>query len=79
MFEAESPSYSGAAFLEATPTNFVFNPFTYKAFTTIYAKHLLIAQPVHNFYRQEPIASNSQTRAECSLFLGQETNFVFDN
>ena len=39
-------------------------------------KMFIFAQPVKNFYLQEPIAANSQVIAECSLFLGQESNFI---
>ncbi len=40
------------------------------------AKLVPFHQTVRDFYLQEPIASNSPVRGECSLFLGTEGNFV---
>lgn len=73
MFDSENPRKN---LLEITGNTFSFNPFGFKVFVSSYAKLVLFSQPVQNFYLQEAIAGHSQTRAECSLFLGQESNFV---
>lgn len=62
--------------METVNISFSFNPFIFNNFNVNYAKFILFAQPVKNFYLQEPIAANSQVIAECSLFLGQESNFI---
>ena len=62
--------------VETVNISFSFNPFIFNNFNVNYAKFILFAQPVKNFYLQEPIAANSQVIAECSLFLGQESNFI---
>lgn len=55
--------------------SFAFNPFNLSTNSTEFGKLVLFAQPVHNFYLEEPIAQASPTMAACSLFLDQENNF----
>lgn len=55
--------------------SFAFNPFNLSTNSSEFGKLVLFAQPVHNFYLEEPMAQASTTMAACSLFLDQETNF----
>lgn len=55
-------------------TTFNFNPFIINSFFTNYGKIRLFSQSVKDFYLDNPIASDSITRAECALFLKQDTN-----
>lgn len=52
----------------------MFNPFIVDSFFTNYGKIRLFSQAVKDFYLDNPIASDSITRAECALFLKQDTN-----
>ena len=75
MFNIEVPQTSS---LDIHINTFKYNPYQFTGFTfnVNYAKFRLFSQPVKNFYQQEPIAINSHVRAECALFLGEDSNFI---
>lgn len=64
--------------LDVVSQNFIRNPFVFEAKNNncFGLKLVPFFQTVRDFYLQEPIAATSPVRGECSLFLGQETNFV---
>jgi len=68
--------------LNPNSTSFSFNPFFLKPFFVNSGKLILFVQPINDFYRQEQIAANSSTIAECALFLKPEinkNNFFIEN
>jgi len=53
---------------------FQFNPFSMTHFFNDSGKLMLFSQSIKNFYIEDQISSASITRAECALFLKQDTN-----
>ena len=72
-------------FYSELPISFIKNNiFRHNIYSFEFASYIrIVSSPfyrtIHNYYLNDPISKNSPTRGECSLFLGQESNFIIEN
>jgi len=72
FFNDEVPK---STYFETLPICFTYNPFKFASDSVSNVQFTRFTQPVRDFYLQDYVASSSITRADCALYLNQQTNF----
>jgi hypothetical protein len=65
-----------STYFETLPICFVYNPFKFEFDFVSNVQFTMFTQPVRDFYLQDYVASSSITRADCALYINQQTNFT---